>query len=100
MASETTNGDNNLVAALLASLENERRLIAAGKLQCWELVKWVVTLNIAIAGAQVATLNATAARSFVSRLADSLCLSGTSAMISCVTHATSGCAEPERRPGS
>lgn len=45
-------GDN--VSALLVSLENERRLIAAGKVQCWEIAKWAVTLNIALAGAALA----------------------------------------------
>ena len=37
-----------------ASLENERRLIAAGKLQRWDVVKWVLTANSALLAAAVA----------------------------------------------
>jgi hypothetical protein len=57
MANEAPKRDEKLIVpALLASLENERRLIAAGKIQCWDLVKWVVTLNIALTGGQLALL--------------------------------------------
>jgi hypothetical protein len=57
MANEAPKRDEKLIVpALLASLENERRLIAAGKIQCWDLVKWVVTLNIALTGGQLAAL--------------------------------------------
>ena len=37
--------EDRLFSTVNASLENERRLIAAGKLQRWDLTKWVVTTN-------------------------------------------------------
>ena len=43
--------DDKLFSTVRASLENERRLIAAGKLQRWDLTKWVVTTNSALAAA-------------------------------------------------
>jgi hypothetical protein len=45
------------LATINASLENERRLIAAGKVQRWETVKWVVTVNGALAGFALTLLN-------------------------------------------
>jgi hypothetical protein len=41
----------------LGVLDDHRRLIAAGKTQRWDIVKWAVTVNIALAGASV-TLHA------------------------------------------
>jgi hypothetical protein len=51
------------LATVNASLENERRLIAAGKVQRWETVKWVVTVNGALAGFALALLSLTHAPS-------------------------------------
>jgi hypothetical protein len=48
--------DDKLFSTVSASLENERRLIAAGKLQRWGLTKWVVTTNSALAAASIAVL--------------------------------------------
>jgi hypothetical protein len=42
--------------AIHAALENERRLIAAGKIQRWDTVKWVVTVNVALAASAAALL--------------------------------------------
>ena len=42
--------------AIRAALENEQRLIAAGNIQRWETVKWVVTVNMALAAAAAALL--------------------------------------------
>jgi len=39
-----------------AALENERRLIAAGKVQRWDTVKWVVTVNASLAAVAVPLL--------------------------------------------
>ena len=55
-----TNGENNQpkscheFSILASSLENERRLIAAGKLQRWDTVKWVITINVALTAASIA----------------------------------------------
>ncbi len=48
--------EDRLFSTVNASLENERRLIAAGKLQRWDLTKWVVTTNGALAAASIALL--------------------------------------------
>jgi hypothetical protein len=37
----------------LGVLDDHRRLIAAGKTHRWDIVKWAVTINIALAGASV-----------------------------------------------
>src|SRR6516162_5941053 len=37
----------------LGVLDDHRRLIAAGKTHRWDIVKWAVTVNIALAGASV-----------------------------------------------
>lgn len=44
-----------------AILDHHQSLIAAGKAQRWEVVKWVVTLNVALTVASVAIANVTAA---------------------------------------
>jgi len=44
------------LSVIQAALENERRLIAAGKIQRWDTTKWVVTVNGALAAAAVALL--------------------------------------------
>ena len=41
------------VAALLSSLDDYRAVIAAGKVQRWDVVKWAVTLNLAFATVSV-----------------------------------------------
>jgi len=38
----------------LGVLDDHRRLIAAGKTHRWDIVKWAVTVNVALAGASVA----------------------------------------------
>ena len=43
--------------AIHAALENERRSVAAGKLQRASTVKWVITVNVALAAAATALLN-------------------------------------------
>src|SRR5262249_52175307 len=40
-------------AIRFAFLDDHRRLIAAGKTHRWDIVKWTVTVNIALAGASV-----------------------------------------------
>jgi hypothetical protein len=35
-------------------LDDHRRLIAAGKTQRWDVVKWAVTINMALAAASIA----------------------------------------------
>ena len=49
-----------------AVLEDGRKLIAAGKSQRWDVVKWAVTVNVALATASIALLkdHANAARWF------------------------------------
>jgi hypothetical protein len=37
----------------LSVLDDHRRIIAAGKTHRWDIVKWAVTVNIALAGASV-----------------------------------------------
>jgi hypothetical protein len=37
------------------TLQDKRRLIAAGKIQRWEVVKWAVTLNVGLATASLVT---------------------------------------------
>jgi hypothetical protein len=37
----------------LGVLDDHRRLIAAGKTHRWDIVKWAVTINVALAGASV-----------------------------------------------
>jgi hypothetical protein len=39
-----------------AALEDNRKLIAAGKLQRWDVIKWAVTVNVALATAFIALL--------------------------------------------
>jgi hypothetical protein len=39
-----------------AALEDIRKLIAAGKLQKWDVIKWAVTVNVALATAFIALL--------------------------------------------
>jgi hypothetical protein len=38
----------------LSVIDDNRRLIAAGKAYRWDVVKWAVTLNVALAGASIA----------------------------------------------
>jgi hypothetical protein len=37
----------------LSVIDDHRRLVAAGKMHRWDMVKWAVTVNIALAGASV-----------------------------------------------
>lgn len=46
--------DEERARIIATSLENERRLIAAGKLERWEVVKWLVTVNVTLSAASVA----------------------------------------------
>ncbi len=39
-----------------AALEDHRKLIAAGKSQRWDVIKWAVTLNVALTTALIALL--------------------------------------------
>jgi hypothetical protein len=45
----------------MASLEDNRRLIAAGKSQRWDVIKWAIALNVALATASTAIPQPTAA---------------------------------------
>jgi hypothetical protein len=47
------NDEEDRVRIIAASLENERRLIAAGKLERWDVVKWVVAANATLAGSSL-----------------------------------------------
>ena len=42
------------VAIIAPCLDDHRRLIAAGKSQRWDVVKWAVTINMALAAASIA----------------------------------------------
>jgi hypothetical protein len=37
----------------LGVIDDHRRLVAAGKMHRWDMVKWAVTVNLALAGASV-----------------------------------------------
>jgi hypothetical protein len=39
---------------IYSALDDQRRLIAAGKVQRWDVVKWGVTINVALAAATAA----------------------------------------------
>jgi hypothetical protein len=45
--------EENEIRFALSVLDDHRRLIAAGKTHRWDIVKWAVTVNIALAGASV-----------------------------------------------
>jgi len=47
-----------------AVLDDHQSLIAAGKTQRWEVVKWAFTLNVALTAASIALVNVTAAALF------------------------------------
>ena len=47
---DTTNPDKEL-QVISSALDDQRRLIAAGKVQRWDVVKWAVTVNVALATA-------------------------------------------------
>jgi len=47
-------GKEDEIRFALGVLDDHRRLIAAGKTHRWDIVKWAVTVNIALAGASVA----------------------------------------------
>jgi hypothetical protein len=51
--------------AAFAFLEDHRRLIAAGKLLRWDVVKWAVTVNIALGAAAAAFKQTTAGSQLV-----------------------------------
>jgi hypothetical protein len=46
--------DNEELKVIYSALEDCRRLIAAGKVQRWDVVKWGVTVNVALATAVAA----------------------------------------------
>jgi len=45
--------EDDEVRFALSVLDDHRRLIAAGKTHRWDIVKWAVTVNMALAGASV-----------------------------------------------
>jgi hypothetical protein len=45
--------ENDEMRFALGVLDDHRRLIAAGKTHRWDIVKWAVTVNLALAGASV-----------------------------------------------
>ncbi len=47
---DKTNPDKEL-QVIFSALDDQRRLIAAGKVQRWDVVKWGVTVNVALATA-------------------------------------------------
>jgi hypothetical protein len=47
------NREDDEIRFALGVLDDHRRLIAAGKTQRWDIVKWAVTVNVALAGASV-----------------------------------------------
>ena len=52
------NDEEDRAKIVAASLENERRLIAAGKIERWEVVKWVVAANVTLAGSSLVVKDA------------------------------------------
>jgi hypothetical protein len=54
MADDSDKNDNKEFQVITSALDDCRRLIAAGKVQRWDVVKWGVTVNIAL-GAAAAT---------------------------------------------
>jgi len=46
--------DNEELKVIYSALDDCRRLIAAGKVQRWDVVKWGVTVNVALATATAA----------------------------------------------
>jgi len=45
--------EDNDVRFALGVIDDYRRLIAAGKTHRWDVVKWAVTINVALAGASI-----------------------------------------------
>jgi protein-S-isoprenylcysteine O-methyltransferase Ste14 len=43
--------DEEELKVVYSALDDQRRLIAAGKVQRWDVVKWAVTVNVALATA-------------------------------------------------
>ena len=56
-------------AVVGSALEDCRRLIAAGKIQRWDAVKWGVTVNLALAAVSASLTSQTIGRSFALFLA-------------------------------
>jgi hypothetical protein len=50
-------GKEDEIKFALGVLDDHRRLIAAGKTHRWDIVKWAVTINVALAGASVTLRN-------------------------------------------
>ena len=48
------NQGENEIRFALGVIDDHRRLIAAGKTQRWDIVKWAVTVNVALAAASAA----------------------------------------------
>jgi hypothetical protein len=51
--------------AASAVLDDQRRMIAAGKLQRWDVVKWAVTVNVALAAAAISFENSATGKQLV-----------------------------------
>jgi hypothetical protein len=49
--------DEDQMRFALDVIEDHRRLIAAGKVYRWDVIKWAVTINVALAGASVTLRN-------------------------------------------
>ena len=46
--------DEEELKVVYSALDDQRRLIAAGKVQRWDVIKWAVTVNVALATAAAA----------------------------------------------
>jgi hypothetical protein len=51
--------DDREFSVVCSALDDCRRLIAAGKLQRWDVVKWSVTVNLALAAVSISHVGAT-----------------------------------------
>ena len=56
MASQSRQLRDRDVDALLSAIDDYRAVIAAGKVQRWDVVKWVVLINLGFATASVTPL--------------------------------------------
>src|SRR5215831_12939814 len=50
----TIETEHEELKVIYSALDDQRRLIAAGKVQRWDVVKWGVTINVALAAATAA----------------------------------------------
>src|SRR5215470_19979949 len=54
MVTVRMNKDEEELKVIYSALDDQRRLIAAGKVQRWDVVKWGVTVNVALGVAAAA----------------------------------------------